>query len=181
MVDAAISLADVRGSFGGRMRAVDEREGGRCAVAMEDGQLLQFRFEDGNAFDVGFIESEREREKGPSRQLTIVARRPTHPGEVLREELMPAYGLTVAGLAKRLGVSRQSVNELVRERRALSTDMALRLARLFGTSAEYWLALQRGVDLWDTLELRREDLDAIESVADGGCDDEGSEKEGCGR
>ena len=56
-----------------------------------------------------------------------MARKPTHPGEVLREEFMPDYGLTVAGIAERLGVSRQSVNELVRERRALSTEMAVRL------------------------------------------------------
>ena len=90
---------------------------------------------------------------------------------------MPAYGLTVADLANRLGVSRQSVNELIRERRSLSVDMALRLARLFATSAECWLNLQRGVDLWDMLELRREDLDAIGALAEGDCDDDES-KEG---
>lgn len=70
-------------------------------------------------------------------------RTPTHPGEILREEFMPDYGLSVATLAKRLGVSRQSVNEVVRERRAVSTETAMRLGRLFGTSAEYWLNLQR--------------------------------------
>ena len=88
----------------------------------------------------------------------------THPGEVLREEFMPDYGLTVASLAKRLGVSRQSVNEVVRERRAVSTEMAMRLSRLFGTSAEYWLNLQRNVDLWESLDLHREELDAIEAL-----------------
>ena len=76
-------------------------------------------------------------------------RRPTHPGEMLREDFMPGYGLTVAGLAAALGVSRQTVNELLRERRAVSPEMALRLSRLFGNSAEFWLNLQRGVDLWD--------------------------------
>jgi len=93
-----------------------------------------------------------------------MARKPTHPGEVLREEFMPDYGLTVASLAKRLGVSRQSVNEVVRERRAVSTEMAMRLSRLFGTSAEYWLNLQRNVDLWESLDLHREELDAIEAL-----------------
>lgn len=62
---------------------------------------------------------------------------------------MPEYGLTVAGLAEALGVSRQSVNELLRERRAVSPEMALRLAKLFGNSPEFWLNLQRGVDLWE--------------------------------
>ena len=96
--------------------------------------------------------------------MILMERKPTHPGEVLREEFMPDYGLTVASLAKRLGVSRQSVNEVVRERRAVSTEMAMRLSRLFGTSAEYWLNLQRNVDLWESLDLHREELDAIEAL-----------------
>ena len=75
------------------------------------------------------------------------------------------YGLSVATLAKRLGVSRQSVNEVVRERRAVSTETAMRLGRLFGASAEYWLNLQRNVDLWESLDLHREELDAIEALS----------------
>ena len=79
-------------------------------------------------------------------------RRPTHPGEMLREDFMPDYDLTVAGLADAAGVSRQSINELLRGRRAVSPDMALRLSRLFGNSAEFWLDAQRAVDLWDATE-----------------------------
>ena len=75
--------------------------------------------------------------------------RPTHPGEMLREDFMPDYHLTVAGLAKALGVSRQTVNEVLRERRAVTPEMALRLARLFSHSAEFWLNAQRAVDLWE--------------------------------
>ncbi len=75
--------------------------------------------------------------------------RPTHPGEMLREDFMPDYGLSVATLARALGVSRQTVNELLRERRALSPEMALRLARLFGNSPDFWLNAQRAVDLWE--------------------------------
>lgn len=59
-------------------------------------------------------------------------RKPTHPGEMLREDFLPVHCLTVAGLAESQGVSRQSVNELLRERAAVSLEMALRLARLFG-------------------------------------------------
>jgi len=82
--------------------------------------------------------------------------RPTHPGEMLREDFMPDYGLSVAGLADALGVSRQTVNELLRERRALSPEMALRLSLLFGNSPEFWLNAQRAVDLWDAAqELKR--------------------------
>ena len=81
--------------------------------------------------------------------------RPTHPGEMLREDFLPDYGLSVTGLAEALGVSRQTVNELLRERRALSPNMALRLSRLFGNTPEFWLNAQRAVDLWEaTLRLR---------------------------
>ncbi|MHB0978711.1 MAG: HigA family addiction module antitoxin [Thermoleophilia bacterium] len=74
---------------------------------------------------------------------------PTHPGEMLREDFLPDYGLTVSSLAAALDVSRQTVNELLRERRAVSPEMALRLARLFGNSPEFWLNAQRAVDLWE--------------------------------
>ncbi len=77
-----------------------------------------------------------------------LARRPTHPGEMLREDFMPDYGLNVAGLASSIRVSRQTINELLRERRAVSPEMALRLSRLFGNSAEFWLGAQQAFDLW---------------------------------
>lgn len=73
---------------------------------------------------------------------------PAHPGEMLREDFMPDFGLTAAGLAEKLGVSRQTVNEILRERRAVSPSMALRLSRLFGNTPEFWLNAQRAVDLW---------------------------------
>ena len=96
--------------------------------------------------------------------MALLARRPTHPGEMLREEFMPDFGLSVAQLAQKIGVSRQSVNELVHERRSLSPDMALRLARLFEQSPQFWLNLQRNVDIWDAFESNREAIEAIEAV-----------------
>ena len=74
--------------------------------------------------------------------------KPTHPGEMLREDFMTDYNLTIAGLAEKLEVSRQTVNELINERRSLSPAMALRLARLFGNTPEFWMNAQRAVDLW---------------------------------
>ena len=86
--------------------------------------------------------------------------RPTHPGEILREDFLPDYNLTFAGLANALGVSRQTVNELLHERRAVSPEMALRLSKLFGNSPEFWLNLQRAVDLWEAeAEIRNEGRD----------------------
>jgi addiction module HigA family antidote len=91
-------------------------------------------------------------------------RRPTHPGEVLREDFLPDYDITVAGLATVLGVSRQTVNDLLRERRAVSPEMALRLSHLFGKSPEFWLNLQRAVDLWDAEIAIRRDVRRIKPL-----------------
>ena len=88
-------------------------------------------------------------------------RKPTHPGEMLREDFLPDYNLTVSGMAEALGVSRQSVNELLRERRAVSPEMALRLGRLFGNSPEFWLNAQRAVDLWVAAEALKEEVARI--------------------
>ncbi len=82
-------------------------------------------------------------------------RRPTHPGELLREEILPASGLTQIELAERLGVSRRTVSEILRERRALTPNLAHRLARVFGTTPEFWLNLQQAVDIWNALEANR--------------------------
>lgn len=89
---------------------------------------------------------------------------PTHPGAMLREDFMPDYGLTVTTLAEALGVSRQTVNELLRERRALSPAMALRLSRLFGNSPEFWLNAQRAVDLWQAERELEKDLNRIRTL-----------------
>lgn len=91
-------------------------------------------------------------------------RRPTHPGEMLREDFLPDYGLSVAGLAEALGVSRQTVNELLRERRAVSPEMALRLSRLFGNSPEFWLNVQRAVDLWEAAQAISSDVERIKPL-----------------
>lgn len=94
----------------------------------------------------------------------VMQRRPTHPGEMLREDFLPDYGLSVAGLAEALGVSRQTVNELLRERRAVSPEMALRLSRLFGNSPEFWLNVQRAVDLWEAAQAISSDVERIKPL-----------------
>jgi addiction module HigA family antidote len=83
---------------------------------------------------------------------------------MLHEDFMPDYGLTVAGLAGAVGVSRQSINELLRGRRAVSPEMALRLSRLFGNSPEFWLNAQRSVDLWDAAQAIRADVARIKPL-----------------
>jgi len=83
---------------------------------------------------------------------------------MLREDFLPDYGLTVSGLAEAVGVSRQSINEVLRERRSVSPEMALRLGRLFGNTPEFWLNAQRAVDLWDASEAIKKDMARIKPL-----------------
>jgi len=92
-------------------------------------------------------------------------RRPTHPGEMLREDFLPDFELTASSLAHAIGVSRQTVNELLRGRRAVSPQMALRLGKLFGNSPEFWLNAQRAVDLWDAEQSIKEEVEGIETMS----------------
>src|SRR5258706_8969265 len=89
---------------------------------------------------------------------------PTHPGELLRDEIMPAIGATQGKLAALLGVSRRTVNEVVKERRSVSADMAHRLAKLLNTTPEFWLGLQQDVDLWEAAEAGKADYQKIKPV-----------------
>ncbi len=86
---------------------------------------------------------------------------PTHPGEVLREDFMPDYSLNTAALAAALRVSRQTINEIIRERRAVTPVMALRLSRLFGNTPEYWLNAQNEYDLWVSEQHFEQELERI--------------------
>jgi antitoxin HigA-1 len=74
-------------------------------------------------------------------------RKPVHPGEVLREEFREPLDLTQYRVAKATGVPARRINEIVHRKRAVSADTALRLARLFGTTAEFWMNLQALYDL----------------------------------
>jgi antitoxin HigA-1 len=73
---------------------------------------------------------------------------PAHPGEVLREEVLPTLGLTVAEAARELRVNWQMLHSLLAERSAVSPDMAVRLGRFCGNGADFWLRLQTAHDLW---------------------------------
>lgn len=84
-----------------------------------------------------------------------------HPGELLREDLLPDAKLTQPKLAVELGVSRLTISELVNERRALSPDMAHRLGLYFGNSPDFWLNLQRKLDLWTALEINKKEYKRI--------------------
>jgi antitoxin HigA-1 len=75
-------------------------------------------------------------------------RKPTHPGAILREDVLPALRMSQVELASRLGVSRVTVNTLLQEKRDLSIELAARIAKLLGHSPESWIRMQEALDLW---------------------------------
>lgn len=99
--------------------------------------------------------------------------RPTHPGAILRNMLeeLAADGsdefasLTQKELAKRLGVSRHAVSELIRERRAMTADMAIRLSRVFKTTPDIWMNLQKAIDLWDAAHANKNQYAKLRPIA----------------
>lgn len=78
-------------------------------------------------------------------------RPPPHPGEILLKEFLEPMGMSQLQLAADIGVSYPRINEIIHGKRALSTDTALRLAKLFGTSAGFWLNLQQACDLYEAM------------------------------
>jgi addiction module HigA family antidote len=90
----------------------------------------------------------------------LVARRlprhrpPTHPGEMLLEEFLKPLGMSQSAFAIRLGVSFPRLNEIIRGKRSVTPDTALRLARVLGMSADFWLGLQQDWDLWHAIHSK---------------------------
>lgn len=83
--------------------------------------------------------------------MLMTERKPASVGEMLVEEFLEPMGLTQSALAEVMGVPRKLVNELCNDRRAITADTALMLARVFGNSPEFWLNTQRRMDLWEAL------------------------------
>ncbi len=80
--------------------------------------------------------------------MIITKRQPVSVGEMITEEYLVPLGLTQGNLAKAMGVSRKTVNELCTGKRAVTVDTALLLAKVLGTTADFWLNLQRRIDIW---------------------------------
>ena len=83
----------------------------------------------------------------PNAEAVLNGMRPIHPGEILREEFLEPLGITAHALAMALQVPAPRIHDIVRERRAVSVDTALRLAKYLGTSPEFWLGLQTDHDM----------------------------------
>lgn len=88
-------------------------------------------------------------------------RRPTHPGQLLREDFLDPMGLTQRDLADGIDVPYQRVNELVNGKRGVTPSTALRLAEFFGTSVGFWMNLQIRLELYDAMQEEKDDLKRI--------------------
>jgi addiction module HigA family antidote len=86
---------------------------------------------------------------------------PSHPGAILRLDVLPALGLNAAEVARRIGVSRQALHNILAEKSAVTPDMALRLGRLCGNGPVLWLRLQQARDLW---EAERDLADVLATI-----------------
>ena len=87
---------------------------------------------------------------------------PIHPGEILREDVLPALGLSVSEAARRLGVSRQQLHRVLACTHPITTEMALRLGKFAGNGPALWLRLQQAYDLWHTERRMKSELTKIE-------------------
>jgi addiction module HigA family antidote len=85
-------------------------------------------------------------------------RKPTHPGEVLLEDVIKPLGITITEAAQDLGISRKTLSELIHGRCGLSPEMAVRIAKATNTSPESWLAMQTKLDLWNAIQDEPKDV-----------------------
>jgi antitoxin HigA-1 len=88
--------------------------------------------------------------------MLTTKRKPATVGEILIEEFMQPMDLTQGALAKAMGVQRKHVNELCNDRRSVTAATALILARVFGNSPDFWLNVQRRIDLWEAMNSPKE-------------------------
>jgi antitoxin HigA-1 len=91
-------------------------------------------------------------------------RAPTHPGAILREDVLPALGMSVTGVAKALGVSRQQIHRIMAETAPVTPEMALRLGKFCGNGPDLWLRMQATYDLWHARRNLAQEIDRIVTV-----------------
>ena len=82
-------------------------------------------------------------------------RRPTHPGTILREDVLPALEMTQKEFASWIGVSRLTVSEILNEKRTITPDMAMRLGKALGNGPQIWLRMQQTLDLWELAQQNK--------------------------
>lgn len=93
-------------------------------------------------------------------------RKPTHPGVILKEDFLIPFGISQTQLAYDIKTTFRTVNEIINEKRNLSSEMAVKLAKYFGTSVELWLNLQNQYDIYKIFRNKREQIDKIKPFSE---------------
>lgn len=96
--------------------------------------------------------------------MTRLTRRPTHPGTVLKEDVLPALGLPVSAAAGQLGVSRQYLHRILAGQAPITAAMALRIGKFCGNGPELWLNMQQAYDLWEARQELGDEIDRIKTA-----------------
>jgi len=139
------------------LHALKDGRSGQHAISINDQWRICLRFVDRDGYDAEVCDYHQAEDDMTIPITRLMSGRPTHPGETLREDSLPDCGLSVASLREAAGVSRQSANELRRGRRAVCPEMALRLSRLFGNTAEFGMNAQQAVDVWDAMQTAKDE------------------------
>jgi addiction module HigA family antidote len=92
-------------------------------------------------------------------------RPPIHPGEILREDVLPSLGLSISEAARRLNISRQQLHRVMACTHPITTEMALRIGKFAGNGPGIWLRMQQAYDLWHAEQRMKDDLSKIETAA----------------
>ena len=92
-------------------------------------------------------------------------RSPIHPGEILREDVLPSLGLSISEAARRLNISRQQLHRVLACTHPITTEMALRIGKFAGNGPEIWLRMQQAYDLWHAEQRMKDELSKIETAA----------------
>ena len=95
-------------------------------------------------------------------------RPPTHPGEMLREDVLPALGISVSEAARRMGISRQQLHRVLACTHPITAEMALRIGKFAGNGPGLWLRMQQTYDLWHAGQQMKSELSKIETATANG-------------
>ncbi|MFA8451863.1 MAG: HigA family addiction module antitoxin [Bacteroidales bacterium] len=97
--------------------------------------------------------------------MLALKRQPSHPGDILKEEFLEELQISQTELAKQLGTTFRTINEIINEKRSVSPEMAIKLSKFFGTSVELWLNLQNQYDIYKVYQKRKSFIDKVKPLS----------------
>ena len=162
-LDDAGSLEDLKVPPGNRLELLKADRAGRYSIRINDRYRVCFRWEAGRAYEVEIVDDTQEGDMTPRKQQVWGWN--IHPGEILREEFLKPMGISVYRLAKEIRLSRSRLNDIVREKRAISADTAVRLGRYFGTTPQFWMNMQASYELRQAENALGREINGIIPVA----------------